>query len=95
MTCSRGWSHLHQEERSAGDPVRADPFIAGALAGTANKMMMAKAIATDIPAVGLCLADGGLCQVTQLDPALGAVGDCQPGNPALVAGSSLRASCRW
>ena len=67
-------------------PFEQIPFIAGALAGTANKMMMAKAIATDIPAVGLCLADGGLCQVTQLDPALGAVGDCQPGNPALVAG---------
>ena len=62
------------------------PVIAGALAGTANKMMMAKAISTGIPAVGLCLADGGLCQVTQLDPDLGAVGDCKPGNPALVAG---------
>lgn len=48
--------------------------------------MMAKAIATGIPAVGLCLADGGLCQVTQLDPDLGAVGECKPGNPALVAG---------
>ena len=67
-------------------PFEQIPFIAGALAGTANKMMMAKAIATGIPAVGLCLADGGLCQVTQLDPELGAVGDCQPGNPALVAG---------
>ena len=67
-------------------PFEQIPFIAGALAGTANKMMMAKAIATGIPAVGLCLADGGLCQVTQLDPDLGAVGDCQPGNPALVAG---------
>lgn len=62
------------------------PFIAGALAGTANKQMMAKSIATGIPAVGLCLADGGLCQVTQLDPELGAVGACQPGNPALLKG---------
>ena len=70
-----------------GKSVKADPKKYGqALAGTANKMMMAKAIATGIPAVGLCLADGGLCQVTQLDPELGAVGDCQPGNPALVAG---------
>ncbi|ENY72713.1 acetylglutamate kinase [Aeromonas diversa] len=62
------------------------PYIAGALAGTANKQMMAKAIATGIPAVGLCLADGGLCQVTQLDPELGAVGACQPGNPGLLKG---------
>ncbi len=67
-------------------PFEQIPFIAGALAGTANKQMMAKAIATGIPAVGLCLADGGLCQVTQLDPDLGAVGDCKPGNPALVTG---------
>ena len=67
-------------------PFEQIPFIAGALAGTANKQMMAKAIATGIPAVGLCLADGGLCQVTQLDPDLGAVGECKPGNPALVAG---------
>ena len=57
-------------------PFEQIPVIAGALAGTANKMMMAKAIQHGIKTVGLCLADGGLCQVTQLDPDLGAVGDC-------------------
>ena len=60
------------------------PLIAGALAGTANKQMMAKAIAHGIKSVGLCLADGAMCKVTQLDPELGAVGECQPNEASLV-----------
>lgn len=60
------------------------PFIVGALAGTANKKMMANAIACGVPTVGLCLADGGCCHVTPLDAELGAVGQCKPGNPALL-----------
>ncbi len=35
-------------------------------------------------AVGLCLGDAGLVNVTQLDEALGHVGHATPGNPALV-----------
>ncbi len=65
-------------------PFEQIPIIAGALAGTANKQMMAKAIQHGIKTVGLCLADGGLCNVTQLDPELGAVGDCQPGDASLL-----------
>lgn len=60
------------------------PYITGALAGTANKLMLAEAIAQGLNPVGLCLADGGLCSVTQMDPELGHVGDCHPGNPALL-----------
>ncbi|MCW8329630.1 acetylglutamate kinase [Photobacterium sp. SDRW27] len=60
------------------------PFIAGALAGTANKVLQGHAIKSGVAAVGLSLADGGLCQVTELDPALGAVGKASPGNSALV-----------
>lgn len=58
--------------------------MVGALAGTANKQMMAEAIAQGLNPVGLSLADGGLCEVTQLDPDLGNVGDCKPKNPALL-----------
>lgn len=65
-------------------PFEQIPVIAGALAGTANKQMMAKAIQHGIKTVGLCLADGGLCNVTQLDPELGAVGECQPGDASLL-----------
>jgi acetylglutamate kinase len=60
------------------------PYVVGALAGTANKQMMAEAIAQGLNPVGLSLADGGLCDVTQLDPELGNVGDCKPKNPALL-----------
>ena len=67
-------------------PFEQIPIIAGALAGTANKQMMAKAIQHGIKTIGLCLADGGLCNVTQLDPDLGAVGDCKPGDASLLQG---------
>lgn len=60
------------------------PFIAGALAGTANKMLQAQAIKNGLNAVGLSLADGGLCQVEELNPELGAVGKAAPGNGAML-----------
>ncbi|WP_158117083.1 acetylglutamate kinase [Vibrio cincinnatiensis] len=60
------------------------PVITGALAGTANKMLQGQAIKDGLNAVGLCLADGGLCHIEQLDPELGAVGLATPGNPAVV-----------
>ncbi|MGX9458137.1 acetylglutamate kinase [Photobacterium damselae subsp. damselae] len=59
-------------------------LITGALAGTANKLLQAQAIKAQVPSVGLSLADGGLCQVSQLDPELGAVGQAQAGDGALV-----------
>ncbi len=59
-------------------------FIAGALAGTANKLLQGQAIKDGLNAVGLSLADGGLCQVTELDPELGAVGNATPGNSAVL-----------
>ena len=60
------------------------PEIAGALAGTANKLLQGEAIKSGLNAVGLCLADGGLCQVEELDPELGAVGKATPGQPTVI-----------
>ena len=51
-------------------------IITGALAGTANKTLLA--------AVGLFLGDGDSVKVTQLDEELGHVGFAQPGSPALI-----------
>ena len=65
-------------------PYEQIPFITGALAGTANKMLQGQAIKNGLNAVGLCLADGGLCQVEELDPDLGAVGKALPGNSQLL-----------
>ena len=59
-------------------------IITGALAGTANKTLLAWAIKHQINAVGLSTADGGSAVVTPLDPALGHVGNAQPGSPALL-----------
>ncbi|KLV05646.1 MULTISPECIES: acetylglutamate kinase [Photobacterium] len=65
-------------------PVEHIPYIAGALAGTANKLLQGQALKCGVAAVGLSLADGGLCQVTELDPELGAVGKAAPGNSQLI-----------
>ena len=62
------------------------PYVAGALAGTSNKLLMAKALQAGLSAVGLSLADGFSCSVKQMDPDLGAVGICSPNNPALING---------
>ncbi|CFQ95548.1 MULTISPECIES: acetylglutamate kinase [Yersinia] len=59
-------------------------IITGALAGTANKTLLAWAIKHQINAVGLCLGDGDTVPVTPLDAELGHVGKAQPGSPALV-----------
>ncbi|UAN57329.1 acetylglutamate kinase [Serratia sp. JSRIV004] len=59
-------------------------IITGALAGTANKTLLAWAVKHKINAVGLSLADGGSVAVTQLDPALGHVGHAVPGTAALL-----------
>ena len=60
------------------------PFVAGALAGTANKLLQGQAMKAGVAAVGLSLADGGLCEVTELDPELGAVGKATAGDGELV-----------
>lgn len=59
-------------------------IITGALAGTANKTLLAWAVKHDINAVGLCLGDGNTVSVTPLDAELGHVGKAEVGSPALV-----------
>ncbi|MFS2225223.1 acetylglutamate kinase [Pantoea sp. B65] len=59
-------------------------IITGALAGTANKTLLAWAKKYAINAVGLCLGDGNSVNVTQLDEALGHVGNATPGSPVLI-----------
>ena len=59
-------------------------IITGALAGTANKTLLAWAKKYGIGAVGLCLGDAGLVNVEQFDTELGHVGNATPDNPALV-----------
>lgn len=60
------------------------PEIAGALAGTANKLLQGEAIKNGLNAIGLCLADGGLCQVVELDEELGAVGKASAGDASVL-----------
>lgn len=60
------------------------PYVAGALAGTSNKLLMAKALQAGLSAVGLSLADGFSCKVSQMDPELGAVGICRANDPSLI-----------
>jgi len=60
-------------------------YIAGALAGTANKVLMAQGLKLGAKVVGLSLADGGITKVTQSTADLGAVGECEAGEPALLA----------
>jgi acetylglutamate kinase len=74
----------HKKEGLRITPFDQIPYVAGALAGTSNKLLMAKALKAGLSAVGLSLADGFSCKVTQLDPDLGAVGICSPNNPALL-----------
>jgi acetylglutamate kinase len=59
-------------------------IITGALAGSANKTLLSWAVKNNLNAVGLSLADGGSVKVTQLDEALGCVGNAEPGSPALI-----------
>lgn len=59
-------------------------IITGALAGTANKVLLSWAKKYAIAAVGLFLADGNSIKVTQLDEELGHVGLAHPGSPALL-----------
>lgn len=59
-------------------------YITGALAGTANKMLQGQAMKNGVNAMGLSLADGGLCKITQLNPELGNVGLATAGDAAIL-----------
>ncbi|AAU36843.1 MULTISPECIES: acetylglutamate kinase [Basfia] len=59
-------------------------IIVGALAGIANKTLVAQAAKFKLNPVGLCLADGNLTQATQFDPELGHVAMVVAKNPALL-----------
>ncbi len=59
-------------------------IITGALAGIANKTLVAQAAKFHLNPVGLCLVDGNLTYATQLDPELGHVATVVPKNPALL-----------
>lgn len=56
----------------------------GALAGTANKTLVARAVKFKLNPVGLSLADGNMTQATQFDPELGHVAMVTAKNPALL-----------
>ncbi|MGI2259731.1 acetylglutamate kinase [Shewanella sp. GXUN23E] len=60
------------------------PIIAGALAGSANKLLQSAAKAAGMESVGLCLGDGGLLEGQIKDETLGAVGQVSGGNPAYL-----------
>lgn len=60
-------------------------IITGALAGSANKTLLAWAKKHDIAAVGLFLGDGDSVKVSQLDETLGHVGRTEPGSPKLIS----------
>lgn len=60
-------------------------IITGALAGSANKTLLAWAKKHDIAAVGLFLGDGDSVKVSQLDETLGHVGRAEPGSPKLIS----------
>lgn len=66
-------------------PKKQIPYITGALAGTANKLLQAHALKAKVPSVGLSLADGDLCTVTQGDSELGCVGKITSTNGALIS----------
>lgn len=59
-------------------------IITGALAGTANKTLLAWAKKQGIASVGLFLGDGDSVKVTRIDEELGHVGQAQPGSPGLI-----------
>ncbi|XOV79703.1 MAG: acetylglutamate kinase [Aestuariibacter sp.] len=60
------------------------PYVAGALAGYVNTRLCAVAKANGVNPVGLNLGDGGICQVVEKSPELGAVAEVIPGRKALL-----------
>ncbi|QIQ21136.1 acetylglutamate kinase [Zophobihabitans entericus] len=58
--------------------------IVGALAGSANKTLLAEAKKHHLSGIGLCLADGNSVNVTQISDDLGHVGHATAGSPVLI-----------
>ena len=65
-------------------PAEQIDIITGALAGTANKTLLAWAKKHGLASVGLFRGDGDIVKVTQLDAELGHVGLAQPGHVQCV-----------
>lgn len=59
-------------------------IIVGALAGTANKKLVAQGHKFALNPVGLCLADGNMTRAEIIDPDLGFVAKVQPYQPTLL-----------
>lgn len=59
-------------------------IITGALAGTANKLVLACASKYQLKVTGLFLGDGHMTRVQRLDPELGHVGQASAGDTALL-----------
>ncbi|VGM96202.1 Acetylglutamate kinase [uncultured Avibacterium sp.] len=59
-------------------------IIVGALAGIANKTLVAQAAKFNLNPVGLCLADGKLTSAQAFDEELGHVANVKPNNPTLL-----------
>ncbi len=59
-------------------------IIVGALAGIANKKLLAQAVKFQLNPVGLSLADGNLTEAVQFDPELGHVANVQAKNATLL-----------
>ncbi|WP_193016606.1 acetylglutamate kinase [Proteus sp. FME41] len=59
-------------------------IITGALAGSANKTLLAWATKFGLNGVGLSLGDGQLAKITQINEELGHVGNAKPGSPDLL-----------
>lgn len=60
------------------------PYVAGALAGTANKQLCGLAIKSGISPVGLSLLDGKMCHATVMREDLGSVGAVEAGDATLL-----------
>lgn len=59
------------------------PYIVGALAGCANKMLMAQAIQAGLKPIGITLYEAGIhCE--QRSKTLGQVGLCHPAEPGII-----------
>ncbi|SES77825.1 acetylglutamate kinase [Thorsellia anophelis] len=59
-------------------------IVVGALAGSANKILMGKAKQANLKAIGLCLGDGDSVLVSPISEALGHVGRATAGDPEFL-----------
>ena len=83
------WLQQAGLESTKVDGLRVTPadqieLVTGALAGAANKKLVAAAAAGGLKTLGLSLTDGGMVSASQLDPRLGQVGQCEAADPQLL-----------